>query len=129
MMFADDLVFLATSQDDLQQSIYNLNKIITKYNTKISTEKTEIVAFLGKKPILSKICTDNRIVERATKFTYLGYILSYEGEVDISNKTVKYIKAIKVKVKLSLCLTKHYAMKTYWGSGGIAPRILDLGTR
>jgi hypothetical protein len=32
-------------------------------------------------------------------------------------------------VKLSLCLAKHYAMKTYWGSGGIAPRILDVGTR
>jgi hypothetical protein len=37
---------------------------------------------------------------------------------------------IKVKmVKLSLCLTMHHAMKTYWGSGGIAPSILDLGTR
>jgi hypothetical protein len=33
------------------------------------------------------------------------------------------------KVKLSLCLTKHHGMKTYWRSGGIAPRILDLGTR
>jgi hypothetical protein len=32
------------------------------------------------------------------------------------------------KVNLSLCLTKHHAMKTYWGSGGIASRILDLGT-
>jgi hypothetical protein len=30
----------------------------------------------------------------------------------------------QVKVKLSLCLTKHHAMKTYWGSGGIASRIL-----
>jgi hypothetical protein len=27
---------------------------------------------------------------------------------------------------LSLCLTKHHAMKTYWGSGGIAPLILWL---
>jgi hypothetical protein len=35
----------------------------------------------------------------------------------------------KVKVKMSLCLTKHHAMKTYWGNGGIAPRIFDLGTR
>jgi hypothetical protein len=35
----------------------------------------------------------------------------------------------KVKLKLSLYLTKHHAMKTYWRSGGIAPRILDLGTR
>jgi hypothetical protein len=38
-------------------------------------------------------------------------------------------KDVKVKVKLSLCLTKHHVMKAYWGSGGIAPRILDLGTR
>jgi hypothetical protein len=34
----------------------------------------------------------------------------------------------KLKVKLSLYLTKHQATKTYW-SGGIVPRILDLGTR
>jgi hypothetical protein len=26
-------------------------------------------------------------------------------------------------------LTEHHAIKTYWGSGGIAPHILDLGTR
>jgi hypothetical protein len=37
-------------------------------------------------------------------------------------------KKVKVNVKLSLCLTKHHAMKTYWESGGIAPRILELGT-
>jgi hypothetical protein len=30
----------------------------------------------------------------------------------------------KVKVKLSLCLTKHHAMKAYWESGDIVPRIL-----
>jgi hypothetical protein len=35
----------------------------------------------------------------------------------------------EVKVKVSLCLTKHHAMKTYWVSGGVAPRILDLGIR
>jgi len=28
------------------------------------------------------------------------------------------------KMIVSLCLTKHNAMNTYWGSGGIAPRIL-----
>jgi hypothetical protein len=32
-------------------------------------------------------------------------------------------------LKLSLCLTKHHAMKAYSGSGGTAPHILDLGTR
>jgi hypothetical protein len=29
----------------------------------------------------------------------------------------------------SLCLTNHHAINAYWGSGGIAPRILYLGTR
>jgi len=31
---------------------------------------------------------------------------------------------LKLKIKLSLFLTKHHAMKTYWGSAGIAKRIL-----
>jgi hypothetical protein len=46
------------------------------------------------------------------------------GEVCISLACILW----DVKLK-SLCLTKHHAMKVYWGSGGIAPRILDLGTR
>jgi hypothetical protein len=39
------------------------------------------------------------------------------------------VMVVVVKVKLSLCLTKHHPMKKYWGSGGIAPRIIDHGTR
>jgi hypothetical protein len=38
-----------------------------------------------------------------------------------------WICVCKWKVKLSLSLTKHYVMKTYWGRRGIAPRILNLG--
>jgi hypothetical protein len=34
----------------------------------------------------------------------------------------------KVKVKMSVCLIEHYAMKAYGGSGCIDPRFLDLGT-
>jgi hypothetical protein len=30
---------------------------------------------------------------------------------------------MKQKVKLSLRLTKHHAMKVHWGGGGIAPLI------
>jgi hypothetical protein len=30
----------------------------------------------------------------------------------------------ELNVKLSLCLTKHHAMKAYWGSEDIVPRIL-----
>jgi hypothetical protein len=58
-----------------------------------------------------------------------------------SCECVRVTKMIKVKVKLSLCLTIYHGMKTYpvlnWaprlehvlGSGIVAPRILNLGTR
>jgi hypothetical protein len=37
---------------------------------------------------------------------------------------------VKVEGKFfTRALTEHRAMKAYWGNGGIAPRILDLGTR
>jgi hypothetical protein len=41
-----------------------------------------------------------------------------------------YLALVKVKVRFSPCfyLTEHHGMKAYWGSEGIAPRILNLGT-
>jgi hypothetical protein len=44
-------------------------------------------------------------------------------------KTTYLRDKVKVKVKLSLCLTKNQAMKTYGGTGDISPGIPDLGTR
>jgi hypothetical protein len=56
--------------------------------------------------------------------------ISFEVKIAIEKlKRYKEPGKGKVKVKLSLCLTEHHAMKAYWGSGGIAPLILDLGTR
>jgi hypothetical protein len=37
-----------------------------------------------------------------------------------------FVAKIKVKEKVNV---EHHAMKAYWGSGGIVPRILDLDTR
>jgi hypothetical protein len=43
----------------------------------------------------------------------------------LTNSTIKG----KYKVIPVLFLTEHHAMKAYWGSGGIAPCIFDVGTR
>jgi len=50
----------------------------------------------------------------------------YEWRIKLS-MTIK-IHSVNGKVDLSLCLTKHYAMKTCWDTGDIAPRILNVGT-
>jgi hypothetical protein len=50
------------------------------------------------------------------------------------------LEGVQGKLKLPLCLSKYHAMKTYyllnltsrhevWGSGGIAPRVLNLGAK
>jgi hypothetical protein len=44
-------------------------------------------------------------------------------------RTVNYTEFYKVIVKLSLSLTKHPAVKTYWGSRSIALHILNLCVR
>jgi hypothetical protein len=36
---------------------------------------------------------------------------------------------VKVKVNMSLFLTKYHILKTCWGSGGRAPHILNLSNR
>jgi hypothetical protein len=62
---------------------------------------------------------------------YSLYVMPYNFQLlvlytrEIIHKMVK----VNVKVKLSLCSTKHHAMEAYWESGDVAPRILDLGTR
>jgi hypothetical protein len=40
------------------------------------------------------------------------------------------IRMVKGKGKIYPCvLTDHHSMKAYWGSGGRAPRIIDVSTR
>jgi hypothetical protein len=46
------------------------------------------------------------------------------SEIFLASPKLVYRIAKKVKVKLSLCLTKHHAMKAYWGNGSITPLIL-----
>jgi hypothetical protein len=41
----------------------------------------------------------------------------FATRIELSNPTptIPQPGKVKAKVKLSLCLTKHHAMKTYWG--------------
>jgi hypothetical protein len=51
VLFTDDQVLLATTEDDLQSSIYSLSKAATLFNMDISTEKSKVMAFKGRNPI------------------------------------------------------------------------------
>jgi hypothetical protein len=56
-------------------------------------------------------------------------ILNMDDDNNGKEDAIKYTYPKGKGKKLSLFLNKHHAVKTYRGSGDIAPRILDLGTR
>jgi hypothetical protein len=59
---------------------------------------------------LQQMKFEMQFMNDSRRFDYIAHRLQFQSGV--------------IKVKLSLCLTKHHAMKAYWGSGGIAPLIL-----
>jgi hypothetical protein len=92
VLFADDQVIMAETEDELQRAVYNLAITAQRYNMKISTEKTRVMAFRGKDPVRSKIVINERIIEQVSSFKYLGSDISYLGEVDVNSKISKFLK-------------------------------------
>jgi hypothetical protein len=50
-----------------------------------------MMTFKGRDPVSSKIVTGNKIIEQVNSFNYLGYLVSYEKEVDIDNELSNYL--------------------------------------
>lgn len=115
LMFADDQVIIAKTEDALQRAIYNLQIIASDFNMEISKEKTKVMAFSGENPIPSKIMINNTLIERVNSFNYLGYNLSYITDEDMSNKISKFIKITGVinTVFKTSHVQKHTRLKVY----------------
>ena len=65
------------------------------YNLKISTDKTNIVAFKGKHLMPFKIEIDGSILEQVNQFNYLGCELSLDGEPDFDKKNKQIPKNMR----------------------------------
>jgi hypothetical protein len=64
LLFADDVILFANSDDDVQRSIYQFQLIAEKFSMKISTDKTKVMAFKGKEHIHSKMCVYDKPTEQ-----------------------------------------------------------------
>jgi len=65
------------------------------YNLKISTDKTNIMAFQGKHLVRPKIEIDGSISEQVKQFNYLGCELSLDGESDFDKKNKQISKNMR----------------------------------
>jgi hypothetical protein len=69
-------VLLAKSEEYLQYSVHNLNKIEYEFSMEINAEEARVMAFRGMEPIRSKICINNKTLKQQNTFNYLGYNIS-----------------------------------------------------
>ena len=59
-----DQILLSSSENAPQKSFYAIDKIISGYYLRISTEKTKWIAFCGKHPIIENIVLNNCVTEQ-----------------------------------------------------------------
>lgn len=90
LLFADDQILIAETEDNLQRAIHQLSNITSEYNLQISYEKTKIMAFRATDHLRAKIYINNNPIQQQSDFNYLGYIVSYTSNRDVQNKLNKF---------------------------------------
>ena len=83
---------VSKTEDNLQKAVYKLNQMITEPGLTIPVQKTELLAFKGREQVGSKTVVNNKIIEQASSFNYLGNLVSCEEEVSIDSKLCKWLK-------------------------------------
>jgi len=89
VLYADDQILMAPSEDDIQTMAYHLNLIARKYKMTISSTKTKSMAMWGNHIQRVKIVINVNIIEQVTDFKYLGYHIS-EDKSDLEDKLQTY---------------------------------------
>jgi hypothetical protein len=87
ILYADDQLLMATSEDELQTMTYHLNFIARKYKMTISSTKS--MAMCGKCIQRVKIVMNDNNIEQVSDFKYLGYRIS-EHKSDLEDKLQTY---------------------------------------
>jgi len=91
ILYPDDQILMATSEDDLQTMAYHLNLTGRKYKMTTSSTKTKSMAMWWNHKHRVKIVINDNIIEEVTDFKYLEYCIS-EYKSDLGDKLQTYNK-------------------------------------
>jgi hypothetical protein len=72
ILYTDEQILMATSEDELQIMTYHLNLIARKYKMTISSTRTKSMAMCGNHIQRAKIVINDNLTEQVTDFKYLG---------------------------------------------------------
>lgn len=126
-VFADDLVLVADSKQNLERNIEVWNQEAGKFNLNINTDKTKTMVITNQEELLNiKLQEEN--IEQVAKYKYLGNIINQEGknEEELNNRmqTVAKVyyslsrsflghKQISTKTKISVYNAIYVPILTY----------------
>jgi hypothetical protein len=82
--------FLAPTEDNLQTAVTGLNYILQLYNLQKSEIKTKAMGIQGQYWKRVKIVINNKIIEHASSFTYLGSKTSDKINAGLETRIRKY---------------------------------------
>ena len=102
LLYADDLVILSTSPEDLQLKLNRLNEYCTKWKLNINMSKSKVVEFnrTGKLNRHLKFYINQKMLETVNKYNYLGVMLQSSLSFT-ETKLALYKKALKASFKIS----------------------------
>ena len=80
MLFADDIVLIAESREELQNRLEECRMCLEEYGLKVTREKTEYVEFNSDDG--GDIMMQGHSVTKADSFKYLGSMVSQDGSID-----------------------------------------------
>ena len=107
LLFADDMVVLGSSPEDLQYYLDNLYNYCNTWSSSVNTDKTKIVAFRkrGKLKANEHWFYNGQEIEVVNGFNYLGVVFKCFGS-SISNQQYVTGKALKAMNVLNCHLRK-----------------------
>ncbi len=95
LMYADDIVILASSENDLRASVKGLENFCNDWGLIVNTDKSKVMVFNTKNSIIStNILYNNMKLEDVTSYKYLGLLLHISGKYthakqDLSDRSHK----------------------------------------
>lgn len=102
--YADDTILIADSLQGLQLLIDKVVTISEEYGLKLNVRKTKYMVISKTKNQRTILWADNQVVQRVSKFTYLGCTLNEEWDHSQEIKCrIEKARAVFVKMKTLLC--------------------------
>lgn len=88
LAYADDLLLFGETEEDLQNSVNDLNGACMNFGMTISSSKTQVM-HIGKVRKSFQCKQNECVLEQVSEFKYLGYIFSEDGKYNSTEERIE----------------------------------------